>query len=96
LTIYIDAANMILDGNVYYNVTLFNGGNRDVYMPGITVGDVILYPQGRPPGIILQNILRKNVFCDAWGAKSLFDDMPTTLQPGESVARWYCAVLPPP
>jgi len=94
LTCHIDAANEISSDNIYYNVTLSNDSGREVYMPGIDVGDVILFIPGE--SVSLENVLRKTVITDAQGVKTVIDEMPQVLLPGESITRYYYAVLPPP
>ncbi|MCL2045555.1 MAG: leucine-rich repeat protein [Oscillospiraceae bacterium] len=73
LKLQIDVADEIYQGDVYYNVSLFNESDREVYVPNVFGEDV----------------LRRTVFIHTNGTKELVTELPFVLYPGEGISRHY-------
>ena len=91
LKLRVDVADEIrYDGNIYYNVTLYNQSGREVYMPNAFVGDVTLrLPDGSV--YIMENYLRKMVFYDSHGGSTEINKFPLAMSGGESVTQYFYA-----
>jgi len=73
LRLNVDFANELHDYGVYYNVALSNDSDREVYMPNLFTDDVPL----------------KTVFRNALGVRTIIEELPMVLKPGESITRHY-------